>query len=168
MQNSAVSRRLTRPAELRALARELRAVRTILADSRRPAARPNEQVGIPPEQIRAARHQFGESRKAFAHRLGVSPGIVFAWESGRSAPRRKAIVARLRRVLAARTQRKSGQPRKRVLTLSPKRRAALKLQGQYMGYLRSLAAPQRAEVKKLKAANGLPAAVRLARKLRRQ
>jgi hypothetical protein len=49
--------------------------------------------------------------------------------------------------------------------LSPARRSALKLQGQYMGYVRRLKPRQKAEVKALKAAKGFPAAIRLAKRL---
>jgi hypothetical protein len=55
---------------------------------------------------------------------------------------------------------------KRVLKLSVKRRATLKLQGQYMGHLRSLPAPQKAAVKKANARGGFAAAIKLAKKLR--
>jgi len=51
------------------------------------------------------------------------------------------------------------------LNLSPARRSALKLQGQYMGYVRRLKPRQKAEVKALKAARGFPAAIRLAKRL---
>ena len=61
----------------------------------------------------------------------------------------------------------SRTPAKRTLTLSPKRRAALKLQGQYMGYLRNLGPQQKARVKALKATKGYPAAIRLAKTLGR-
>jgi hypothetical protein len=103
---------------------------------------------------------------------------VVLWESGRSAPRRTALVARLQRLLAAppvrraaaRTSSPGTRPAarersKRSLTLSPQRRAALKLQGQYMGHLRNLKTRQKAQVKAAKAAKGYPAAITLARKL---
>ena len=171
-------------ADLRALARELKALRIVVqrAVARDGRGFSNASSGVDSavsaERIRSARELLGDSRKAFAQRLSVSPGIVFAWESGRSTPRRKAIVARLRRVLATRpaaskSRARRGSPSKsepgskRVLKLSGKRRAALKVQGQYMGYLRSLEPSQRAEVKKVKAASGYPAAIKLARKLRR-
>jgi hypothetical protein len=60
---------------------------------------------------------------------------------------------------AARTPRK--------LNLSPQRRAALKLQGQYMGYLRGLKPRQKARVKALAASKGVRAGVSLARELAR-
>jgi hypothetical protein len=60
----------------------------------------------------------------------------------------------------------TGQPpSKRKLRLSPARRATLKLQGQYMGHMRSLGPRQKARVKVLKAAKGFPAAIKLAKKL---
>jgi hypothetical protein len=55
----------------------------------------------------------------------------------------------------------------RTLTLSPKRRAILRLQGQYMGHLRGLPLRQKARVKALRTSKGFPAAIRLAKKLAR-
>jgi hypothetical protein len=54
---------------------------------------------------------------------------------------------------------------RRKLNLSPQRKAALKLQGQYMGYLRGLKPRQQARVKALAAAKGIRTAVGLAQKL---
>jgi len=50
---------------------------------------------------------------------------------------------------------------------SPKRLAALKLQGRYMGYVRNLGPRQKASVKALRAAKGVDAAISLAKKLAR-
>jgi hypothetical protein len=55
----------------------------------------------------------------------------------------------------------------RKLKLSPARRAALKLQGQYMGYMRGLKAAQKKQVKARAAAKGIADAVGLARRLAR-
>ncbi len=55
----------------------------------------------------------------------------------------------------------------RKLKLSPARRAALKLQGRYMGYMRGLKPQQKARVKALAASKGVRAAVALARQLAR-
>ncbi len=60
----------------------------------------------------------------------------------------------------------SDRPR-RKLKLSAERRAALKLQGEYMGFLRGLKPRQRSQVKALRAAKGFGRAVALARKLGR-
>jgi hypothetical protein len=54
---------------------------------------------------------------------------------------------------------------RRTLRLSPARRRALKLQGQYMGYLRSLKPREKARVKALRVAKGVRPAIALARKL---
>jgi hypothetical protein len=51
--------------------------------------------------------------------------------------------------------------------LSPARRAALKVQGQYLGSLRSLKARQRAHVKAVRASKGARAAIALAKRLAR-
>ncbi len=51
------------------------------------------------------------------------------------------------------------------LKLSAARRAALKLQGQYMGYIRSLKPRQKSRVRALRESKGVEAAIVLARKL---
>ena len=76
-------------------------------------------------------------------------------------------LARLAPALAA-AMHHSGNPssrRGRTLKLSSARRAALKLQGRYMGYLRGLKPRQKARVKTFRAAKGVRAAISLARKL---
>jgi hypothetical protein len=55
--------------------------------------------------------------------------------------------------------------RGRKLKLSPARRAALKLQGQYMGYLRNLAPRLKAQVKSARGAKGIRKAIALAKRL---
>src|SRR5437868_5707200 len=69
----------------------------------------------------------------------------------------RAIVQEQKRTitrLQSRGGRKTGT--KRILTLSPARRAALKLQGQYMGHVRGLGPLQKRRVKALKEAKGYP------------
>jgi hypothetical protein len=56
-------------------------------------------------------------------------------------------------------------PVRRRMNLSPKQRAALKLQGKYMGTMRGLKQGQRAAVKKLRAEKGIQAAIREAVRL---
>jgi len=58
-----------------------------------------------------------------------------------------------------------GRGRRRPLRLSPARRAALKLQGQYMGYLRQLTASQKKQVKIAREKKGLRQAIALAKRL---
>ena len=57
-------------------------------------------------------------------------------------------------------------PVRSKLKLSPARRAALKLQGQYMGYMRKLGLKEKAQVKALKAAKGIRPAIARAKQLR--
>ena len=57
---------------------------------------------------------------------------------------------------------------RRKPTLSPARRRALKFQGQYMSEVRELGPRQKAQVKALRAAKGVEAAIRYARKLSRR
>ena len=54
---------------------------------------------------------------------------------------------------------RSSSRARRKLTLSPARRAALKLQGQYMGYIRNLTPKQKAQVKALKVKKGMRPAI---------
>jgi hypothetical protein len=58
----------------------------------------------------------------------------------------------------------SGGPAIR-LRFSPKRRAQMKLQGRYMGYLRSLGPKQKAQVRKVRESKGMKAAISRARRL---
>lgn len=82
-----------------------------------------------------------------------------------------AALGRLAPALDARRPSTGGDAReqpprsKRKLKLSPARRAALKVQGQYMGYLRGLKPAQKKSVKAVAAAKGIAAAVVAARKL---
>ena len=55
-------------------------------------------------------------------------------------------------------------PRRRM-SLSREARAALKLQGRYMGYMRQLRPRQKAEVRSIRSKRGVLAAVQAARKL---
>jgi hypothetical protein len=57
------------------------------------------------------------------------------------------------------------KPRRRKLKITPARRAALKLQGQYMGYMRQLKPRQRAQVKKIRAQKGIRPAIAAAKRL---
>jgi hypothetical protein len=62
----------------------------------------------------------------------------------------------------------SAEAPRRTLSLSPARMRALKLQGAYMGALRSLGPRQKAKVKALRASKGMDAAMRLAKQLSRK
>ena len=58
-----------------------------------------------------------------------------------------------------------GAPPPRKIHMTPARRSALKLQGQYMGYMRNLKPQQKARVKALRESKGIRAAIAAARKL---
>jgi len=47
--------------------------------------------GFDPERFRAWRSERGLSRKALANELGVSPGSIYQWESGKSQPRSSTL-----------------------------------------------------------------------------
>ena len=76
-----------------------------------------------------------------------------------------SALCRLAKSIGTATLVGSTAPARRKLTISPARRAALKLQGQYMGQIRDLKPKQKAEVKAVKAKRGIEAAIRLARRL---
>lgn len=89
---------------------------------------------------------------------------------GRSFALIARALKRLAPLLEVRSASQSGNPghRGRRLKLSPKRRAALKLQGQYMGYLRNLKPTQKTRVKAARTAKGIRAAIALAKSLARR
>lgn len=64
-----------------------------------------------------------------------------------------------------RSYKSTGETKSRKLNLSPQRKAVLKLQGQYMGYMRQLGPRQKAQVKALKEKKGFKPAIAAARKL---
>lgn len=76
--------------------------------------------------------------------------------------------------LSARVRRAEGQmarkgtaagPRRRSLHISAERRAQLKLQGAYMGFMRQLGPRQKTKVKTVKERRGFHAAIKMARAL---
>jgi hypothetical protein len=73
------------------------------------------------------------------------------------------LVARIRQLENRKTTRGLGKQRR--LNLSPRRRAGLKLQGAYMGFMRQLGPRQKARVKAVKVSKGFPPAIALAKKL---
>jgi len=54
---------------------------------------------------------------------------------------------------------------RRKLRLTPERRTALKLQGQYLGHMRGLKPRQKTQVKRIRAAKGIRAAIAAAKRL---
>lgn len=86
---------------------------------------------------------------------------------GRSLSNIARALARLTPLIAAASHSTSRNPMGRVrkLALSPKRRAALKLQGRYMGYLRNLKPAQKTRVKAARTTKGIRAAIALGKRL---
>jgi DNA-binding transcriptional regulator YiaG len=67
-------------------------------DSAGSASSPSAATAMSGPEIRAVRDRLGLSREKFAKRAGVSPSMIFLWESGRSAPRRRANIDKLQRL----------------------------------------------------------------------
>jgi len=99
-------RRLQR--QVKGLRQEARAQRRIVAGVERRFARLKTRVlrtgmsagpGRPltPQSIRSLRERLGMPRIKFAKLVGVSPGSIFGWETGRTLPRGRSV-ARLREV----------------------------------------------------------------------
>jgi hypothetical protein len=86
---------------------------------------------------------------------------------GRSLSSIAGALARLSPLIAAASASTNRSPTGRVrkLSLSPKRRAALRLQGQYMGYLRNLKPGQKTRVKAARTSKGIRAAIALGKQL---
>ena len=124
--NRAIHRRVTR------LQRQTRALRQANLQQRRGLARLERGVarlreaggrsatpatsgpGVRPAAVRALRARLGMTREQFARYLGVSPGSIFLWESGRARPRATSL-ARLRKA-------QGGPPRGRGKTGAARRR----------------------------------------------
>ena len=94
--------------QVKALRQEARAQRRIVAGVERRFSRLKARVlrtgvsagpGRPltPQSIRSLRERLGMPRIEFAKLLGVSPGSIFGWETGRTLPRGRSV-ARLREV----------------------------------------------------------------------
>ena len=99
-------RRLQR--QMKALRLEARAHRRLMAGVERRFARLKTRVlrtgvsagpGRPltPQSIRSLREKLSMPRIKFAKLVGVSPGSIFGWETGRTLPRGRSV-ARLREV----------------------------------------------------------------------
>lgn len=101
---------------------------------------PNPRRRSLTRQIGAIRRSLLSIEKALG---GLSPLLIAAPGAGRKGSTRRG-------------------PK---LNLSPARRAALKLQGRYMGYVRGLKPRQKAKVKAVRASKGFLAAIRLVKRL---
>src|SRR5215470_6598802 len=123
-ENQRTMRRLRRlQRQVKTLRQEARAHRRVVAAMERRFARPKARVlrtgvsagpGRPltPQSIRSLREKLGMPRVEFAKLLGVSPGSIFGWETGRTLPRDRSV-ARLREVRKKGTS-VAGRPARRA------------------------------------------------------
>jgi hypothetical protein len=77
----------------------------------------------------------------------------------------RSLARRVRQAERAASRRVSNSGGRRSPKLTPKRRAQLKLQGAYMGYMRQLKPAQKVRVKTIKAKRGFQAAIKAAKSL---
>ena len=120
-----IQRRVTRlQGQARALRRANLEQRRGLARLERGVARLRDTAGrlpaqagagptVRPAAVRALRARLGMTRERFARYLGVSPGSIFLWETGRARPR-AASLARLREAQGAPVRgktRRAGRPK---------------------------------------------------------
>lgn len=115
-------RRLQR--ELAAQRREIRRLSRRMDAVLVRRGRPPAGSTVTGSQIRAARKRAGLSRLAFAKKLGVSPGSVYLWESGRATPRGSSVqrLGLIRSKRATATQRTSIAARKGMVTRRRRRK----------------------------------------------
>ena len=78
------------------------------------------------------------------------------------------VATKARRMELAASLNGSPAPPRRKLKITPKRRSQLKLQGQYMGFMRQLTASQKKRVRAVKEKSGHRAAIEMARSLRKR
>ena len=108
--------------------------------------------------LRAIERAFADLERSLAQ-LGKQ-----ARKAARDAAREAARSARRSGRKTGRWAGVLGKPR-RPLKLTPKRRAQLKLQGAYMGYMRQLKPAQKTRVKAVKEKRGFEAAIGIAKKI---
>ena len=78
----------------------------------------------------------------------------------------RQAIRKLQRAMDRMAAQLNGSPSpRRKLELTPARRSQLKLQGQYMGYLRNLKPTQKSRVKTARTTKGIRAAIALAKRL---
>jgi len=75
------------------------------------------------------------------------------------------LAAKARQLERAASKDNGPVPVRRKMTITPQRRAQLKLQGQYMGLMRQLKARQKAQVKAAKEKGGYRAGIAMARRM---
>jgi hypothetical protein len=110
-------------------------------------------------------------RAAHALHVLIADGKIVAKDVTAALKRREAMIADLRKRLAAlelgvvsmKATGKQARKVRRKMTVA--RRAALKLHGQYLGHVRKLSAANRARIKAIREKSGVRAAIAAARKM---
>ena len=97
-------------AQRRVLARLERGVDRLRDAGNRASVRPASGPTMRPAAVRALRARLGMTRERFARVIGVSPGSIFLWETGRARPRAGSLV-RLRKAEGGAPTAKRGRPR---------------------------------------------------------
>jgi hypothetical protein len=80
---------------LQGMRRRIRGLRSGMRQSAVAAGPGRGGRPVSPQAIRAVRDRLRMTREQFAKLVGVSPGSIFGWESGRTLPRRGSL-ARLK------------------------------------------------------------------------
>ena len=112
LQRQTLALRKASVAQRRGLARLERGVTRLRDAGSRASARPASGPTMRPAVVRAVRARLGMTREQFSRLLGVSPGSIFGWETGRTMPRGRSMA----RVLEVR---KMGVRRARARVASP-------------------------------------------------
>ena len=107
----------------RGLARLERGVARLRDAGARATTRAASGPAISPSAVRDLRARLGMTREQFARYLGVSPGSIFLWESGRARPR-AASLARLRKAQGGSASREKAAPGTRRRPTASRTRAA--------------------------------------------
>lgn len=79
-----------------------------------------------PEAIRTLRARLGMTRDEFARVLGVSPGSIFGWETGRTMPRGSSVqrIVDVKKMGVRKTRAEASARRARRTTRKPRTRRA--------------------------------------------
>jgi hypothetical protein len=110
LQRQTLALRRASAAHRRGLARLERGVARLRDAGSRASARPASGPTMKPAAVRALRARMGMTRERFARVIGVSPGSIFLWETGRARPRAGSL-ARLRGADAKRSSTRAARGR---------------------------------------------------------
>jgi DNA-binding transcriptional regulator YiaG len=103
LQRQAIALRRANVTQRRGLARLERGVARLRDAKSSASARPSSGPTMAPAAVRALRARLAMTRERFARLIGVSPGSIFLWETGRARPRAGSL-ARLRKAEGTRAK----------------------------------------------------------------